>query len=202
MSKSSDKRVEIIERKTGFRGHFQVDVLRLRHSLFRGGMGPEIRREVLKRGHAVLVLPYDPRRDEVVLIEQFRVAPYETGDEAWMIEAIAGLIEPGEAMADVVRREALEEAGLTLDNVEQLMTVYTSPGAMTEQITVFHTLVDATTADGIHGVADEGEDIRVVVLPYEEAIAAMNEGRITSGPTVIALQWLALNRERIRAEQQ
>lgn len=196
----SDKRVDVIERKTGYRGHFQVDILRLRHSQYRGGMGPEIRREILKRGHAVLVLPYDPKRDEVVLIEQFRVAPFEVGDDAWMVEAIAGLIEDGEDMADVVRREALEEAGIVLDEVEQLMTFYTSPGALSEQITAFHALVDASVADGIHGVAEEGEDIRVVVMPYAEAIAAMEDGRITSGPTMIALQWLALNRARLRAE--
>lgn len=197
---SMDKRVDMIERKTGYSGHFKVDILRLRHSQFRGGMGPEIRREILSRGHAVLVLPYDPKRDEVVLIEQFRVAPFEVGDDAWMVEAIAGLIEDGEVMADVVRREALEEAGIVLEDVEQLMTFYTSPGALSEQITAFHALVDASTADGIHGVAEEGEDIRVVVMPYEEAITAMEDGRITSGPTLIALQWLALNRDRIRAE--
>lgn len=196
---SNDKRVEMIERRTGYRGHFQVDILRLRHSQFNGGMGPEIRREVLNRGHAVMVLPYDPWRDEVVLIEQFRVAPFEVGDNPWMLEAIAGLIGDGEAMEEVVRREALEEAGIVLDEVERLMTYFTSPGALSEQITTYHAVVDASDAGGIHGVAEEGEDIRVVVLPYADAIAAMHEGRITSGPTIIALQWLALNRDRIRA---
>tara|TARA_R110002167_G_scaffold111646_2_gene283584 strand:- start:807 stop:1409 length:603 start_codon:yes stop_codon:yes gene_type:complete len=195
---SFEKRVELIERRGVYRGHFHVDVLRLRHSLYRGGMGTEIRREILNRGHAVAVLPYDPVRDEVVLVEQFRIAPYDTGDDAWMLEVIAGLIEDGEDLDSVARREAQEESGLRLDRVDEIMTIYTSPGAISERITLYHAPVDSSLAGGIHGVAEEGEDIRVVVMPYGEAMTALNGGQITSGPTVVALQWLALNRDRLR----
>lgn len=198
----ANKQVEVIERTTAYAGHFSVEVLRLRHGQYDGNMGPEIRRELIDRGHAVAVLPYDSKRDEVVLIEQFRVAPYAVGDEPWMLEAIAGLIEDGEDPADVVRREAAEEAGLTLTEVDELLTIYTSPGALSERITIYHAPVDASGAGGIHGVAEEGEDIRVVVMAFDGAMAALGEGRITSGPSVVALQWLALNRDRLRRESQ
>jgi ADP-ribose pyrophosphatase len=202
VSAPDDKRIELIERRNVYAGHFRVDVLRLRHGQFQGGMGPEIRRELIDRGHAVAVLPYDAARDEVVLIEQFRVAPYSVGDEAWMLEAIAGLIEDGEDAQDVVRREAEEEAGLKLTQVDELLTIYTSPGALSERITIYHAPVDASQADGIHGVAEEGEDIRVVVLPFAEAMNRLATGRITSGPSVVALQWLALNRARLRGQEE
>ena len=110
----SGRKVDVIEKRTVFQGHQRVDVYRLRHSLYRGGMGAEIRREVIDRGHAILVLPYDPVRDEVVLIEQFRMGPFVRGDRPWCLEVVAGIIEDGEALEDVVRREAREEAGIEL----------------------------------------------------------------------------------------
>lgn len=101
-------------------------------------MPAEIRREVFERGHGVCVLPYDPAGDRLVLIEQFRVAPYVCGDRAWLVEVIAGVIDAGEAPEDVARREAKEEAGLTLDRpLERIGRFYSSPGAMSETLTLF-----------------------------------------------------------------
>ncbi|HZD25669.1 MAG TPA: NUDIX domain-containing protein [Alphaproteobacteria bacterium] len=197
---SEPRKVELLSRETVFQGHYRVDRYRLRHSQFAGGLGPEISREVFERGHAVAVLPYDPVRDEVVLLEQFRVAPYACGDEAWMLEIVAGLTEPGEALEDVARRETQEEAGLALQALKPVARYYTSPGAVTEHVTVYAGRVDAAGAGGIHGLDHEGEDIRVTVVPASEALEMLEAGRFRNSPALIAMQWFALNREALRRE--
>ena len=196
---SSD--VEIMGREAAYDGYLKIQRLRMRHRLYAGGTSGEIAREVIERGHAVAVLPYDPVRDEVVMIEQLRIGALLRGDAApWLLEVIAGVVEPGEEGHEVARRESLEEAGLTIDEVTEILTHYTSPGILTETITLYHATVDAASAGGVHGLAEEGEDIRVHVLGFEAAMAALAEGRITSGPAVVALQWLALNRAALRGE--
>ncbi len=191
-------KVEVLEKRTVFQGYYRVDAYRLRHALYQGGMGAEISREVLERGHAILVLPYDPVRDEVVLIEQFRIGPFARGDHPWCLEVVAGIIEDGEALEAVVRREAREEAGIELSDITHAMDCYTSPGAISEQISVYCARTDASLAGGVHGVEAEGEDIKVIVLPFAEVMAALAEGRINSAPVIVAIQWLALHRSEIR----
>lgn len=194
----SRKTVELIEKRIAYQGYYRVEEYRLRHEQYAGGIGPEIKREVFERGDAVAVLPYDPGRDEVVLIEQFRVGPYLRGDNPWMLEIVAGVIDDGETQEQVVRREAMEEAGLTLRRIERIMGAYASPGALTEHVTIYCGQVDAGSAGGIHGLDHEGEDIQVVVLPFTDALARMAAGDVTASPGIIALQWLALNREDLR----
>lgn len=194
----SRKAVELIEKRIAYQGYYRVEEYRLRHEQYAGGIGPEIKREVFERGDAVAVLPYDPGRDEVVLIEQFRVGPYLRGDNPWMLEIVAGVIDDGETQEQVVRREAMEEAGLTLQRIERIMGAYASPGALTEHVTIYCGQVDAGSAGGIHGLDHEGEDIQVVVLPFTDAMARMAAGDVTASPGIIALQWLALNREDLR----
>ncbi len=196
----SKRTVEVIEKRTVFQGYYRVDAYRLRHSLYQGGMGAEINREVLERGHAILVLPYDPVRDEVVLIEQFRIGPFARGDQPWCLEVVAGIIEDGEALEDVVRREAREEAGIELHDITLALECYTSPGAVSEHISIYCARTDAAAAGGIHGVAAEGEDIKVIVLSFADVMAALADGRINSAPVIVAVQWLALHREKIRRD--
>lgn len=191
--------VELISRETLFRGYLRVERLRLRHRLFAGGMGGEIVREVVERGHAVGVLPYDPVHDRVVMIEQFRVGVYvhDPTRSPWSLEIVAGIIEPGESATAVSHREAEEEAGLTLEALEPMLDYYSSPGALSEHFRLFCARVDSTRAGGIHGLAEESEDIRVVVMSWAEAMAALAAGRVLPAHAVIALQWLALNREAL-----
>ncbi len=160
--------VELVSRETLFQGYLRVERLRLRHRLFAGGMGGEVVREVVERGHAVGVLPYDPVQDRVVLIEQFRVGVYlhDPTRSPWSLEIIAGIIEPGESAAAVSHREAEEEAGLKLEALEPMLDYYSSPGALSEHFRLFCARVDSTGAGGIHGLAAESEDIRVVVMSF------------------------------------
>ncbi len=190
--------VEIIERTTAYRGYFRIDRYRLRHRLFAGGMSPPVMREVFERGHAVALLPYDPVRDEVVLIEQFRVGAYAAGRTPWLIEIVAGIMEPQEVPEEVARREATEETGLEIGRLAFITETMVSPGGTSETVTIYCGEADAGKADGIHGLADEGEDIRVMRQSAEAAIADVAAARIESAPAVIALQWLALNRDSLR----
>ena len=131
-------------------GFFGLDVLTLRHRRFDGKMSPEIRREVLVMGDAVTVLPYDPARDRVLLVEQFRAGPLGRGDPLpWQLEAVAGRIDPGESPEDCARREAVEEAGLSLGRLEKVGEYYPSPGTLTEYIYFYVGLCDLP--DGVAG---------------------------------------------------
>ncbi|MBP5855985.1 NUDIX domain-containing protein [Marivibrio halodurans] len=192
-------RVEVIARDRPFQGYFAVDRYRLRHEQFAGGMGKEISREIFERGHAVGVVPYDPARDAVVLIEQFRAGVFAHGDpEPWLIEVVAGIIEPGEEAEAVARRETEEEAGLTLGRLEELSMQYMSPAGSSESIRFFVGECDSTKAGGLHGLADEGEDIRVFVHSFEETLAMVHDGRIRNAMTTIAILQTAARREALR----
>jgi ADP-ribose pyrophosphatase len=196
MDNSTD--VEILDKQESFRGWFRLNTYRLRHRLHAGGWGKPIHRELLERGHAVAVLPYDPVHDTVVLIEQFRVGAYVGGDPAWLIEAVAGIVEPDETPEDVARREAIEEANCVLTDLAFAGKHYVSPGGTSEHCHVFIGRCDSTGLGGVHGLADEGEDIRVFVAPFAEAKAMREAGRILAGPAVIALLWLELQRDELR----
>ena len=162
--------------------------------MFSGGWSAEIQREFFERGHAAALLPYDVKNDRVVLLEQFRFGAMHTQQSPWLFELVAGIIEEGEMPEEVVKREALEEAGLTIKSCKFITNYLVSPGGTTEQIDLFIADVDSSLAGGIHGLEDEGEDIRVHVLPRETAYQWVIDGKINNAATIIALQWLELNR--------
>ena len=190
--------VEVVEREACFRGFYQLDRVHLRHRLFAGGMGKLINRELFVRHDAVCVLPYDPQRDCVVLIEQFRVGALDKSVNPWLIELVAGLIDKDEQPEEVARREAVEEAGLELAELWPLTQYYPSPGGSDERVHLYVGRCDSRGAGGVHGLEEEGEDIRVLVWSLDEALAALDDGRIDNAASIIALQWLALNRDKVR----
>jgi ADP-ribose pyrophosphatase len=196
----SDAPIEIIDRETAYQGFFRIDRYRLRHRLYSGSWSAEVAREIFERGNAVGVLLYDPARDALVLIEQFRLPAHLAGFHAWQLEIVAGIIDrPGESALDVVHREAKEEAGLVIEGeVLPIHRYLTSPGGSTETVALYCGRVDSTDAGGIHGLADEHEDIKVLVKSYDETMALLRAGKIDNGFTIVALYWLAANRERLR----
>ena len=193
-----DGEIELLGREPLLRSYLEVDHLRFRHRLFAGGMSGEVSREVLLRGAAVVVMPYDVKRDRIVLVEQFRVGAYVNGEPPWLLEAIAGLVEPGETPAEVAIREAREEAGLALTHVHHVLDYYASPGALSEKAILFWASADTDGIGGVHGLDHEHEDIRVHVMDFTDAMQALEAGRIRSATGLVALQWLALNRGRLR----
>jgi len=191
--------VEVLEKTICFEGFFRIEKYRLRHRLFSGDWSYPLVREVFERGHAAAVLPYDPIRDEVILIEQFRVGALAAADGSWLLEIVAGMIEAGETPQDVVKRESIEEADCIISDLIPLYDFFVSPGGTTERVALFCGRVDSTHAGGVHGAVEEGEDIKVHVVPLDTAIAFLNSGKITSASAIIALQWLALNRASVCA---
>jgi ADP-ribose pyrophosphatase len=190
--------VEILARETCFQGYFRIDRYRLRHRLFDGGWSSEMTREVFERGHAVGVLPYDPESDSVVLTEQFRVGALAAGFVNWQIEIVAGIIDEGETPEEVARRETTEEAGCVVRELLPICSYLVSPGGTSESVTLFCARVDSTGVGGIHGLAHENEDIKVTVVPWTEARRMLDGGQISNAVSIIALQWLALNRDTVR----
>ena len=192
--------VEIIARETRYKGFFSIIAYRFRHRLFNGEMSGEVVREVFERGHAAVLLPYDPQRDEVVLIEQIRIPALDSSDTPWLLEMVAGIIEEGETVEDVARREALEEANIVVKRCKPALNYLASPGGTSERLSIMVGEVDATTAEGIHGLEAENEDIRVHVVSREQAYRWVEEGAIDNAASVISLQWLQLHHESLRKE--
>lgn len=185
----------------GYSFFFAVEDHVLRHRRFDGAMSRPVGRAVLASGDAATVLPFDPRRGTVLLIEQFRAGAFARRDpNPWVIETIAGRcdrLEPPEATA---RREAREEAGVEIGRLERIAGYYASPGISAEFITAFVGEADLAAAGGVHGLASEDEDIRTLVVPLEAAVAAMRSGEINNAPLLVSLLWLELHHARLAAD--
>ena len=174
---------------------------RFRHKLFNGGWSEVIEREMFERGNAAAVLPYDPITDRVVLVEQIRVGAL-THANPWQFEIVAGIIDKGESSETVARREAIEEANVSIDDLLKVTSYYPSSGGCSERLDVYVGKVDASNANGIHGLDYEGEDIKVHVVNRETAYQWVVEGKFENGASIIALQWLQLNYQSVREQWQ
>lgn len=191
---------ELLDRETVWEGFFRLDRLRLRHASYQGGWCEPVVRERLERLAAVSVLLFDPQADRVVLVEQFRAGLVGQAERPWCLETVSGFCDrANESDEAVARREVHEETGCTLTALTRIGEFYVSPGFSVETITLFCGRVDARQAEGIHGLAEEGEEIRVVVLGRQAAMQALF-GRINSTSALIALQWLEANRARLIAD--
>jgi len=195
-----DKQFEILSKEIVYQGFFRMEKYRLKHTLFGGGWSAEITRELFMRGSCVAVLLYDPDTDKVVLIEQFRTGAILNPDRAWLVEIVAGAIEEGESAEEVAYRESLEEAGCEIQQLMVINKFYTTPGAFSEWITLFCGKVDSTHVGGIHGLDHEDEDILVRTVDFDEAYLMLQNGEIESAIPIIAIQWLALNRQKLKLE--
>lgn len=182
-----------------YNGYFKMVKYRFRHRLFAGGWSEPIERELFERGHAVAMLPYDPVLDKVVMVEQIRVGAMVASDSPWQLEIVAGIIDKDETPEAVAVREAEEEAGLEVQKLLPMTRYLSSSGGCSERIHLYLGIVDASRAGGVHGLAEEDEDILVHVVPFTTAMQWMDEGKIENAASIIALQWLALNRERLRS---
>jgi ADP-ribose pyrophosphatase len=191
---------EILDMQVRHEGFFRMEHYRLRHELFGGG-NVDIERELFVRDDTVAVLPYDPAQDAVVLIEQFRVGAIGRERGPWLREIAAGIIEQGETPEDVARRETREETRCEVAELMPITRYFVSPGGTSERMTLFCALVDAAEAGERAGV-DGQEDIRIEVVRADEAFDMMEQGLIDSAPPIIALQWLRLNRDRVRERWQ
>ncbi len=192
------KQFELIESTHQSTGFIKVDRHTIRHASYQGGWCPTVHRERLEGLCAVQVLMYDPQTDELVMVEQFRVGTMGQLDEPWILEPVGGFKDVHEAPEQVARREALEEADCELLELLHIGDFFVSPGLSTERIHLYCARVDSSKAGGIHGLEHEGEEVKVVVLPAKAVIDELF-GRINSTSAIIAVQWFASNRERLRS---
>lgn len=199
ISEFSSQNIEILSKETVFQGFFRMVKYRFKHKLFQGGWSEPIEREMFERGHAAALIPYDVERDQVVIIEQIRVGALEHS-QPWQLEIVAGIIDRDESAVDVVRREAIEEAGVEIGRIEAITSYYPSSGGCSEKLDVYVGEVDSSLAKGIHGLDYEGEDIKVHVMSREQAYQLVKDGTIENGASIIALQWLQLNYEYLRTQ--
>lgn len=190
--------VDLQSRDTIGKGWGKLERFIFRHRRFDGEWSGPVTRDVYTIGEAVNVLPYDSNLDAVVLIEQFRTCGLAWGEATWLFEVVAGMRDKDETPEEVAKREAVEEAGCELHKVHPVSTVWSSPGGYGERAHLFVGLASLAGIGGIHGLADEHEDIRAVVVPLDEAYAATQDGRIRDTKTTLLVQWLMLNKSQFK----
>lgn len=186
----------------GYAGFFRLDTFALSYPRYDGTTSAVVERGGFVAYDAALILPYDPKSDRVLVIEQLRYGPILRGDpRPWVFEPVAGLVDAGEAPMEAARREAVEEASLELSDIRPMMQLYASPGYSTEFFHYFLGITDLSLSDaGLGGLAEESEDIRSHVLSFDAAMALLDSGEINSAPLATMLLWLARVRDELRAE--
>jgi ADP-ribose pyrophosphatase len=195
-----DKKYEILKREILFQGYFRVDRYHFKHERFDGSMSPVVTREVFQRSRQVAgVLPFDPQQDKVVLVEQFRAGTLALGDYPWMMEIVMGMTGAGETPEQAARREALEEAGCTITDLQPVASYYTSPGGTSEHAVLFVGRTQAPAHGSIFGLAHEHEDIRIHVMDATRAIGMIYGNKIRDAQTMVALQWFAMHHTELRS---
>lgn len=201
---AGDSGVEVIASRVTYKRFLTTEHYTLRSRRFDGQMTEAYERDIGSTGSTGLVaavLPYDPVRDVVVLIEQFRLPAYiSKRTNGWTLEPVAGVIEAGGTPEDTARREALEEAGREIKRMVKVGHYLPSPGISTEIINLFIGEVEAGTGGEIGGLAEEHEDIRSHVLSFDDVLKLADEDLIDNANCLLAINWLARNREKLRAE--
>jgi nudix-type nucleoside diphosphatase (YffH/AdpP family) len=192
--------VQVIGAHNRYAGFFNVEELDLSFRRFDGSMSDPVNRVVFIGVDCAIVLPYDPVRDRVMLVEQFRTGAYLRGDpNPWTIEPIAGRIDPGEGPEEAARREALEEAGITITDLKCVSAAYPSPGSTTEHFFIYVGLADLPDGSaGLGGKLSEAEDIRSQIMDWADFDKALNAGEFRLLPLLVAGHWLARNRDGLR----
>ena len=200
--------VEVIDKIRDHDGYFKIDRYVLKHRKHEGGWTDTTSREIFERGHAVGVLMFDPDLDKLVFIEQFRPGAYgaqtspwfdKDSHSPWLLEIVAGIIDEGESPEDVAKREAVEEADCHVLDIVPITHYLVSPGGTTESLFLYCARVDASNAGGVFGLEHEGEDIRVVVMDSADVLSGLDDGLFSNSMTLIAVQWFALNFNKLKA---
>lgn len=193
-------KVDIARINRVYTNYFALNEYHLSHERFDGSMSDVLERAVFLASDAALVLPYDPVRDRVMLVEQMRMGPVARGDRAlWQFEPIAGRVDPGETPEQTAHRESMEEAGIALQSLEKVAEVYASPGCSTEFFYIYIGLADLPDrATGIGGLETEDEDIRSHLMSFDALMQMVDALQAANSPLVIAAYWLARHRDRLR----
>ncbi len=191
LTKRTNDDVEIIQKELLGKGWGTLERYHLKHRRFDNDWSEPIDRDLYTIGEVAAVLLYDPQADTVLLTEQFRTCGLRYGEATWLVEVVAGLIDGSDDPEETARREAKEEAGCDVAELVHISTTYSSPGGYGERIYLYAASADLSEAGGFFGLAHEHEDIRAMVVPFDDALTACDDGRIIDGKTLIALNWLS-----------
>ncbi len=189
---------EVEKKQRSFNSFFKIDTYHLKHKLFKGGWTKVIVRELFERGHAAGVLLYDPQTRSVALLEQFRIGAIDEPDSPWLYEIVAGVIEAGQTAEQTAIKECLEETGVILEELIPIHSYFSSPGGSSEKLHLFCGITSLKGVGGVYGLETEGEDINVQVVSIDLAFKAVADGNIKNAASIIALQWLQINIERLQ----
>jgi ADP-ribose pyrophosphatase len=196
----TNSKLEILNRELLFDGFNRLTKLVYRYRRHNGEWSGAVEREIFERAPAAAVLPFDPAQDAVVMVEQFRPGAYLSGESAWQLEPIAGICDNGEVPEETAQREAIEEAGCTLGELVPICDYIASPGCVNEKVSVFCAKVDISTVPNWGGNVVEHEETKVHIVDFKTCMRYLNEGNFGYALTIIALQWLALNRDALRED--
>lgn len=197
---SPAKQFTILDRQILHQGFFRISRYQLQHSLFKGGMSEPFEREIFERSDAVGILPYDPDKDSVVLIEQFRAGAIRHCDNPWLLEIVAGIIDHEETPEEVAKRELLEESGLSTTALAPVCRYLASPGGSDEMVWLFCGKISLPERTDIFGNSHEHEDIKTHIVSREAAFAMIETGEIITPVAIITLQWLQQNYRKLQEE--
>ncbi len=193
--------VELLDEKEIYKGFLTVKELTLRHSLFKGGWSPALKREVVHSSRVVAVLMFDPVADKVLLVEQFRPGVFSAGEPGWVLEVVAGRVDKNESLEDAAKRETLEETGCCVNELLLIADFFSSTSGCDEKVKLYCGLFESKDSDSmLCGVACEAEDICTHLYSTRSLIEELDAGNINNATSVIALQWLKLNHSRLVSE--
>ena len=190
--------IQVMKKAPLYEKFFKVNEYLLKFPLYNGEMSSLISREVMERGKAAGVLLYDPDMERLVFVEQIRAGAFAAGEYPWLLECVAGMIDSGETPQEVAVREAKEEAGADVSDIEPIAEYFSSPGGCSEKLFLFCGRVDSKRVASYAGLSSENEDIRVVVLSVEETEKMLAQGKFNTALSIIAVQWFLMNKENLR----
>jgi ADP-ribose pyrophosphatase len=188
----------LLDKEIIYQGFHSIELLKFNFNKFSGELSNNVSREVFQRKPCVGVIPFDPIRQEIILIEQIRPGPITNNHPTpWLLEIVAGIVDENEQAEITVLREAKEEANCNITQIIPIYEYYVSPGCSSEIIKLYCGITDTTHAGGIYGLSDENEDIKVHVVKLQDAFTMLNSGKIINAATIIAMQWLLINHHKI-----
>lgn len=190
---------KIHKSQIAYQGHFKVTKYELSHEKYNGDLSPLLQRELVNRNNAVAMVAYDPVTDEIVFVEQFRIGAIEE-QQPWLIEIVAGLVEDHETPEQVVIRESQEEIGCQPDELIKIAGFYTTPGGNSEWVDLYIGKIAVANVAKTGGLENEGEDIKIIVVPATDISYMLSTGEVRSAIAIIGLQWFLMNRENIRQQ--
>ena len=184
---------EIINKKNIHNGFFKMNEYILKYKKYDGSWSKEVKREIFGGAMVSAVLPYDPVKREIVLIQQFRAGTIAKEFNNYLYEIVAGIIESGETAEDTAKRECLEETGCKIKKITPIQGYFPAPGSSESFYHLFLGEIDTFEGERVMGLESENEDILVRSYKLSDVKEMMEKGEILNGLTLIALQWFFLN---------